>query len=367
MKRLAVMGLLLVLATPIFAQSTAPANPRLAPLFPARPAGYVTDLTNTLSANGQRQAITRIQYLKDTSHVEIAVVVLPTINDYAPVDVATEIGRRWGVGVKADIGTEDRNNGLVLLLVPKTAASNNRGICFLATGNGMEGRITDARAARICTETIIPHLRDGDWDAGVLAGINKIIDYSIQTKAPVVTSPATKINIHIPRWVWVIIFGVIILFVALYSISSAKKDKLREAEEAKERAEWAERQRLYEIKRQQEEARLAKEIREKQAAERRRWEALTPAQQRAEIAEKERLAAIAAAAAAAAAAAEVIESAKRRKRQQEEDDDRRRRSSYDSESSYGSGGSSHGSSDSDGGSSFGGGGGFSGGGGGGSW
>ena len=55
--------------------------------------------------------------LRAATGAELAVVTLPAIGDRAPVDVATAIGRAWGVGAKADIGDERRNAGMVLLLL----------------------------------------------------------------------------------------------------------------------------------------------------------------------------------------------------------------------------------------------------------
>lgn len=365
MKRLATLGLLLTLIVPLAAQSTLPANPNLTSLFPTKPANYVTDITNTLNVSTQSTLNVRIQQLKDSSHVELAVVILPTVKDYADVDVATEIGRRWGVGVRAEVGNENRNNGLVLLLVPKTPASNNTGHCFLAVGNGMEGRITDARAASVCNNTIIPYLRRNDWNGGVTAGVNKIIQLSLQTiPTPKTTSPRAPTP-PIPFGVWATITLFILGGLIWYLVWKVKDNERRAIEEAKQRAIDA--VRLAERLKHEAELRKVEAIRIRRAkeAEEKRWNALTPAQQKAELEETERLRLIAVAAAALAAK-------KRRKDEEEEEAERRRRrNTYDDDDSSSSSRGSYGGSYGGGGGSsfggFGGGGGFSGGGGGGKW
>ncbi len=358
MKRLFPLSLFL-LATAVSAQSTAPARTNLDTLFPVKPANYVTDITNTLDFNTQTVLNAKIKYLKDTSRVELAVVILPTIRDYAPIDVATEIGRRWGVGVKAEVGNVDRNNGLVLLLVPKTPASNNKGRCFLAVGNGMEGRITDAIAANICTGTIIPYLRTGDWNGGVTAGVAKITQLTLQTNETNTTS--TSINLpHISLFVWLMLIPIVVIGIVGIIVWNRKENERREIEEAAERAEYA-RQSAEWAKRREEMDRENLARRKKaDEAEARRWNALTPEQQKAELAEKERARKEAAIAAAAAAAAAAL-AAKRRRREEEEESSRRSSDDYSSRSSSYDSGSSGGSSF----GGFGGGGGFSGGGGGG--
>src|SRR3990170_3652761 len=98
---------------------------------------------------------------------EVAVVTLPTINDRAPVEVAVAIGRAWGVGAKAAIGSQQRNAGVVMLLVPRT--SEHKGEIFIASGTGTEGFVTDARSGAIADQ-MLPALRQGDYGAAVDLG-----------------------------------------------------------------------------------------------------------------------------------------------------------------------------------------------------
>ena len=80
-------------------------------LFPAQPAGYVTDQAHALDPASVRQIEATALRLKDATGAELAIVVLPTIGDYSAVDVAVEIGRAWGVGAKARVGDLRRNSG----------------------------------------------------------------------------------------------------------------------------------------------------------------------------------------------------------------------------------------------------------------
>ena len=99
--------------------------------------------------------INRIAFdVHQKSRGEIAVVTLPDIGLRAPVDVALAIGRAWGVGANTAIGQQTRNAGVVILLVPKETSSTGRGECFITTGQGTEGFITDADAASVCREAI---------------------------------------------------------------------------------------------------------------------------------------------------------------------------------------------------------------------
>src|SRR5690349_5513732 len=95
----------------------------------------------------------------------MAVVTLPDIGLRAPVDVALSIGRAWGVGANAAIGQRTRNAGVVILVVPKETSTSGRGECFVTTGQGTEGFITDADAGSFCREAV-QFFRNQDYGRG---------------------------------------------------------------------------------------------------------------------------------------------------------------------------------------------------------
>ncbi|MGQ0702086.1 MAG: TPM domain-containing protein [Gemmatimonadales bacterium] len=149
------------------------ATPPVEQLFPARPSGYVTDVARVLDTASVEGISGLIERLRSATGAEIAVVVLPTIGDRAPVDVAVAIGRAWGVGAQAAVGDPRRNTGIVVLLVPRRADDPNSGHVFIATGQGVEGYVTDLQAGRV-RDLMIPYFRDGDYAAGLEAGVREL-------------------------------------------------------------------------------------------------------------------------------------------------------------------------------------------------
>ena len=145
----------------------------IAKLFPAQPTGYVTDVANLLDGSTRQALEARLEHLQAVTGADVAVVTLPTIGDYAPVDVATQIGRAWGVGAKAAIGDKRRNAGVVVLLVPHTG--DHKGEIFIAPGLGLEGAITDARAGEI-RDAMIPALQQKNYGGGLDVGTSLIAD-----------------------------------------------------------------------------------------------------------------------------------------------------------------------------------------------
>jgi uncharacterized protein len=118
-------------------------------LFPARPDGYVTDRAGVIDAASSARMTSLIERLRATTGAEIAVVTLPTIGQYEDAEVALAIGREWGVGARAEVGSARRNAGIVVLLVPLENHQPGTGHIRLEVGQGLEGVITDAGAGRI--------------------------------------------------------------------------------------------------------------------------------------------------------------------------------------------------------------------------
>jgi len=92
------------------------------------------------------------QDVRTKSRGEMTIVTLPDIGTRDVQEVGLQIGRQWKVGKIGNPGDPTRNAGAVIVLVPKETSSDGRGHCFVATGRGAEGFITDGDAGDICRE-----------------------------------------------------------------------------------------------------------------------------------------------------------------------------------------------------------------------
>jgi len=110
------------------------------------------------------------QIAMETSN-QICVVTMNDFGDYDKAWMAYSIGQEWGVGKK------ENNNGVVILIKPKTADS--KGEAFIAPGYGLEGAITDATSTRIVNQEMIPYFKDNDYLGGVWAGAKVVRDLAI--------------------------------------------------------------------------------------------------------------------------------------------------------------------------------------------
>lgn len=131
------------------------------------PVGLVSDFAHVIPADRAAQIEQIANDVRTKSRGEIAVVTLPSIGDLAPSDVALRIGREWKVGKIGNPGDPTRNAGAVILLVPKETSADGKGHCFIATGSGTEGFITDADAGSMCREAT-PFFRNKQYGDGMV-------------------------------------------------------------------------------------------------------------------------------------------------------------------------------------------------------
>lgn len=128
--------------------------------IPSRPSPQrlVNDLAGLFSEEQEMRLEQMLVAFDDTTSNQIAVVTVPELEGYTASEYATRIGIDWGVG------SEKFDNGIVVLIKPKTEAS--MGEVFIAVGYGLEGAVTDSYAKRIIERNMIPHFIEGDYYGG---------------------------------------------------------------------------------------------------------------------------------------------------------------------------------------------------------
>jgi uncharacterized membrane protein YgcG len=140
------------------------------------PRGFVHDGGPVLSPAARQALDARIRDVQRTTGGDVGVAVLPALAGVAPSDAGLAIYRAWKVGTVDSIGSPYRDLGALLLVVPKELAPDGRGECWITTGLGAEGVLTDARAGSICRDVVVPHLRRRDHAAALAAGVDAIAE-----------------------------------------------------------------------------------------------------------------------------------------------------------------------------------------------
>lgn len=125
------------------------------------PARLVNDFAGIFTPQQAASLERSLVAFDDSTSNQIAVVTVNDLEGYTAIEYATRIGLEWKVG------QESSDNGIVLLVKPKTSDSN--GQAAISVGYGLEGAIPDAYAKRIIENELIPHFRQNDYFGGVEA------------------------------------------------------------------------------------------------------------------------------------------------------------------------------------------------------
>jgi uncharacterized protein len=153
--RLAAGCLALLLCLPVFRAA--------ATELPVPPlSGRVVDPAGLLQANTRQQLETRLAALEQRKGAQVAVLLVPTTQPESIEEYAVRVFAAWELGRR---GVDD---GVLLVL-----ARDDRRL-RIEVGYGLEGVIPDAVAKRIIAEHVVPLLRQGDLDSGLLAGVTQI-------------------------------------------------------------------------------------------------------------------------------------------------------------------------------------------------
>jgi uncharacterized protein len=129
------------------------AEPRFPPL-----SGRVVDNAGLLAGNA-RALEGELARFEQASGIQLVVVTLPDLQGYTIEEFGYRLGRHWGIGRRGE------NNGVLLIV----AQAERR--VRIEVGYGLEGALTDAIAASIIHDEIVPRFKRGQFAEGIAAGV----------------------------------------------------------------------------------------------------------------------------------------------------------------------------------------------------
>lgn len=163
--------LLLLPSRPVLAEKVAD--------LPA-PTGYVNDFAGVLSPVGREHIDALCAQLDKQTGAQIAVVTIKTLDDDQSVEeFAVALEEKWKVGRKG------KDNGLLILLVQNPRKLRTE------VGYGLEGTLPDSLVGRV-QEQMVPLLHQGDYDGGLLLGVQDYANLIAKDAGVALTQPASS-------------------------------------------------------------------------------------------------------------------------------------------------------------------------------
>ena len=171
--------------------------------------GRIVDEANILSSSAKEKISQLSAQREQASGDQIAVLTVSSL-DESIEGFATRVFDAWKLGQKG------KDNGVLVIVAP-----NDRKM-RIEVGYGLEGTLTDAASARIIREAMTPQFKNGNFDAGVTAGVQAIVDTlggkgDWGAPAPASKSSFASIEEQLPPWpmrilIGAFVFGIIGLF-----------------------------------------------------------------------------------------------------------------------------------------------------------
>jgi uncharacterized protein len=130
---------------------------------PLKPEGRVTDRTGTLNQRELTALEQKLEAFEKETTNQIAVLLIPSLEGDSLEDFSIRLAEKWKIGQRG------KNNGAILLIV-----KNERKL-RIEVGYGLEGALPDALAGSIIRNEIAPRFKEGQFYAGVDAGVKAIM------------------------------------------------------------------------------------------------------------------------------------------------------------------------------------------------
>lgn len=125
--------------------------------------GHINDFKGVLSPEEANRLENRLRLFRDSTSVELAVVIMDLPDGEEHMDYTNRLARTWGVG------GQEADNGALLAIYPNVRKAR------IEVGYGLEATLTDARCTIILDDQVKPRLKEGNYDAAVAAAVEEMI------------------------------------------------------------------------------------------------------------------------------------------------------------------------------------------------
>jgi uncharacterized protein len=166
-------------------------NPR------ARDGRWVTDMPGALRAETVARLNQTIGGTEKSHGVEMAVVVVQSLDGLSVDEAAVTLFELWGIGKKG------RDNGLLFLW-----SKGDRRL-RVEVGYGLEGVLPDGTVGAILDTYVIPKFTAGDFDGGILDGVDALLATARREAValPAMSHKSYELDRWLPSW-WPLAGGV---------------------------------------------------------------------------------------------------------------------------------------------------------------
>lgn len=131
---------------------------------PEKPARWLSDFAGVLSPGAAAAIDRKLEAFERAQGSQALIAIYPALPENEALEEYTQrVAEAWRVG------RAKQDDGVVLFLFVADRALR------LEVGYGLEGALTDLESKHILQDTLIPYLRNGDYDGGFSAAADAIL------------------------------------------------------------------------------------------------------------------------------------------------------------------------------------------------
>jgi uncharacterized protein len=174
----------------------------------------VNDYAGMLSSYTEKQLEGILRDLEQTDSTQIVVLTIPSLEGEVLEEFSIKVADAWKIGQKGF------DNGAILLIAKADREMR------IEVGYGLEGSLTDLMSGRIIRDVIVPRFRAGNFDQGLLDGVQAMIgvvrgEYKAPEKIPSRRSSKFK-GEHLFFFIWI---GFVFFIIVLRTMRRASRQK----------------------------------------------------------------------------------------------------------------------------------------------
>ena len=162
-----------------------------------KPVGRVNDFAAILDEPTKRQLDGLLDALETQTTAEVAVATVSSLEGLTLDEYANTLFNQWGVGQKG------KDNGVLVVVVPLQRQMR------IEVGYGLEGVLPDGLAGEIIRNDFGPRFKQGDYNAGLVAGVTRIANIVSGRERVAAGSYRSVDSGRMPTVVWWMLFLVL--------------------------------------------------------------------------------------------------------------------------------------------------------------
>lgn len=169
---------------------------------------YVYDEEGILSDEAKSDIVRTNESLFEQTGAQVVVCILNHLpEDKTVEEAAVDIFDKW------DIGTKEKDNGILLLIAMKDRKFR------IEVGYGLEGAIPDMVAKEILDD-MVPYFQDGEYEAGIRVAFGEILsrveeEYQITIEGKDAVTEVIEEETDIGQWKEMIRLAVIVILIII--------------------------------------------------------------------------------------------------------------------------------------------------------